>query len=140
MRATRENDVSEPTSLRAVVVIPGVKLKTPGNSGREHWAVIARRTREHRALARLFCSQLGTATRDQLRAAPRLRVRFVRIGGKKMDTSNVVAACKGLQDGLCDWLGVDDGSDWYDWQWPVQESGEVGVRIELSAVPDVPVA
>ncbi len=120
--------------VRAVVTIPGLKLKAPGNSGhgRGHWAVAARDTKEQRALARLYCAQLGPEVKAALLAAPRLKVRFVRVGGRKMDTTNVVAACKAIQDGMCDWLGVDDGSDWYDWQWPAQESGEVGVRIELT--------
>ena len=52
-----------------------------------------------------------------------------------MDTPNVVSACKGLVDGVCDWLEVDDKSDWYDWQWPKQESGEYAVRIELTGIP-----
>lgn len=80
--------------VRAVVTIPGVKLKTPNNSGHEHWAVAARRAKEHRSLARLFCSQLGAEVKRQLLQVPRLKVRFVRIGGRKMDTTNVVAACK----------------------------------------------
>lgn len=129
--------VGEECGLRVVVTIPGVKLKTEGNR-REHWAVAARRAKEHRSLARLFCSQVGTATRDRLRDAPRLRVRFVRIGGKRMDRTNLVSACKNLQDGVCEWLGVDDGSDWYVWEWPEQESGDHAVRVELTAVVSPP--
>lgn len=124
--------------MKAVVTVPGVKLKTPGNSGHGrggHWAAAARLAKEHRALARLYCSQLGADVKAALLAGARLKVRFVRVGGRKMDPTNVVAACKHLQDGLCDWLGVDDKSDWYDWQWPGQEPGEHGVRIELEAVP-----
>jgi hypothetical protein len=122
--------------MRAVVTIPGVKLKTPGNSGhgRGHWAVAARHAKEQRAVARLYCSQLGNEVKAALLAGARLKVRFVRIGGRKMDPTNVVAACKHLIDGMCDWTGVDDSSDWYEWLWPAQESGAVGVRIELETV------
>ncbi len=114
-----------------VVILPGVKLKTPTNR-RDHWAIGGRRSREERALARMLCSMLGPKVRDELRAAPRLKVKFVRVGGRKMDTTNIVAAIKALIDGMCDWLGVDDKSDWYDWQWPTQEKGEASVRIELT--------
>ncbi len=114
-----------------VVILPGVKLKTPTNR-REHWSIGGRRSREERGLARLLCAQLGPKVRDELRAAPRLKVKFVRVGGHRMDTTNIVAACKAIQDGLCDWLEIPDSSDWYEWQWPTQEKGEASVRIELT--------
>jgi len=120
--------------MKAVVVtIPGIKLKTPGN-GREPWYVAAKRAKEQRGAARLACLTLGREVKDTLLALPALRIRFVRVGGRKMDPTNLVGACKHVQDGLCDWLGVDDSSDWYRWEWPVQESGsDYAVRIELGA-------
>lgn len=118
------------TTNTAAVTIPGLKVRTPGN-GRRVWQVEAREAKEQRAVAKLFCSQLGTAVRDAARSAPRLSVRFVRIGGRKLDPTNLVGAMKHVQDGMADWLGVDDRSDWYHWEWPTQEAGECGVRIEL---------
>ena len=121
------------SQMRVVVTIPGVRLKTPNNSGRGHWAEIARRTREHRGLARIYLSQLGGEVKADLLASPRLGVRIVRVGGRKMDIPNILAARKGLIDGLADWLGVDDKSDWYDWRMPTQEPGaEYAVRFELT--------
>lgn len=121
-------------TLRVVIAIPGLRVKTIGNT-RVHWRVEAKEAREQRALTIMHCRMIGNNVRDQLRAAKSLKVKFVRIGGRKLDKTNCVGAFKHVQDSLCEWIGVDDSSDWYDWQWPTQESGDgYSVRIELEAV------
>lgn len=120
--------------MRAVVTIPGVRLKPPGNR-REHWRVVQRRAAAEKTAATLYCRNLGADTRAALQAAPRLAVRFVKVGGRKMDSDNLVAALKYYRDAVADWLGRDDGDDWFRWEWPAQEPGkEYSVRIELEAV------
>lgn len=121
-----------PAELCVTVTIPGVRVKTPGNT-RAAWQVEYRRAKSERELAKAYVLALPAETLKRLRGAKRLRVTFVRLGGRKMDRTNLVGAFKHVQDGMCDALGKDDASDWYDWQWPTQEAGECGVRIELEA-------
>jgi hypothetical protein len=120
-------------ALTAVVTIPGLALKTPGNR-REHWRAVAARARVEKDLTRLALLALGRDVRDRLRAAPRLRVRFVKTGGRKCDSDNLVAALKHVRDALAESFARDDGDDWFEWVWPGQEpGGPAGVRIELTA-------
>ena len=117
--------------LTVVVTIPGLQLKSPGNR-LEHWRARSRRANSQKDVVRFHLLALGRGVRDRLAAAPRLAVRFVRVGGRKMDSDNLVAALKHCRDALADWLQIDDGSDWYDWRWPTQEPGSgYAVRIEL---------
>ena len=118
-----------------VVTLPGLVLKAPDNR-REHWRVVAKRAAAEKLATLAALSQVGTAVRAQLRAAPRLAVRFVKTGGRTWDSDNLVAGLKHVRDGLALWLGPDDGSDWYEWLWPRQEPGAVGVRLELWPLTD----
>lgn len=118
--------------MNVVVTVPGLILVNPLNGSWGHWSTKSKRRREQKTLTRLYLSQLGARTREALAAAPALRVRFVRVGGRKMDSDGLVAALKAPRDAVAEWLGVDDGSDWYVWEWPGQEAGAVGVRIEMT--------
>jgi hypothetical protein len=120
--------------LRVVVTVPGLRVTTPGNS-RKHWRVEAKRARRERLATLLACKeQVADATRAALLKAPRLRVRFVRVGRRRLDCVNTFGALKHVIDGMADWLKVDDGSDWYSWEIPTQEKGDDAVRIELEAM------
>ncbi len=116
-----------------VVIIPDLRVNTPGNS-RTHWRVEAKRAKQERLLANLACSQLGSKVKKQLLAAKKLKVTFVRVGMRKLDRTNCVGAMKHCQDGMCDWLGIPDSSDWYEWEWPIQERGDDAVRIILEPI------
>lgn len=132
-RAERVRDQLR-TTLAVVVNMPGVVTVSEANTNsRQHWAVLMKRKNAQKAATRLYLSQLSTDTKRRLKAAAKLRVRFVRIGGKKLDDDNARSAAKYIRDALAEFLGVDDKSDWYEWLPPVQESGERGVRIEMFA-------
>ena len=119
--------------LTVVVTIPGLRVESETNN-REHHMKRYRRSKTQKELTRAYLALLGRGVRDRLRASPRVVVRFVRVGGRKMDSDNLVAALKHCRDALADWLQIDDGSDWYDWRWPTQEPGSgYAVRIELEA-------
>jgi hypothetical protein len=54
------------------------------------------------------------------------------MGGRKMDSDNLVGSLKHVRDAVAEWIGVDDGSAWWAWEWPAWEPGKpFGVRIEL---------
>lgn len=120
--------------MRCVVTIPGLRVTTPGNT-RRHWAAERKDAAAQRAAGKLAVLSLGRDALDVLRAAPKIRVRFVRVGGRKMDPTNLVSAFKHCQDGMADAIGIDDGSDRYAWEWPAQEPGAgYAVRIELETL------
>lgn len=130
----RKPSVAPPAQpeLRAVVTVPGVPVVAEANR-RDHWAVRRRRGLVQKAAALKALVALGPAVRDRFRAAEVVTVRFVRIGGKRLDSDNLVGGFKAIRDQLAKWLLVDDGSDRLRWEWPAQEAGEKGFRIELTA-------
>jgi hypothetical protein len=60
-----------------------------------------------------------------------LRVTFTRLGGRKMDRSNLPAAMKGCEDAIAYLLGADDGSPQWHAFFEQEPGGEVGVRIDV---------
>ena len=122
--------------LKVVVTIPGLKVKSEMNL-REHHMVTYRRKRDQKALTRLFLAQLGKDARDALAAAPKVTVRFARIGGRALDSDNATTAFKFVRDAVADWLGKSDGpGSGIEWAMPPdQEPGEPGIRITLEATP-----
>lgn len=99
---------------------------------RDHWFVKRRRQKEQQEATHAALITLGADIRARLIDSPTITVRFVRIGGKRLDSDNLVSGFKAIRDALAKWLRVDDGSDRLKWEWPVQEYGERAVRIELS--------
>jgi len=63
-----------------------------------------------------------------------LRLRFVRLGGRRLDNSNVPAATKGVEDAVAYLLNANDGDPrWGVPEWG-QEPGLVGVRVEIEVM------
>jgi hypothetical protein len=114
-----------------VVTVPGLKVVSEANT-KCHWAERWRRAGEQKAATLVALTGVGRGVRTRLQAARGLKVRFVRVGGKKMDSDNLAGAFKAVRDELARWLGVDDGDDWYTWEWPAQEHGERCIRIEMT--------
>ncbi len=63
-----------------------------------------------------------------------LRVRLTRLGGRKLDRSNLPTALKAVEDAVAFMIGADDGSPQWCAEWHQEPGGNVGVRIELSRV------
>lgn len=61
-----------------------------------------------------------------------LRVKFIRLGGRKLDRSGIPAACKGVEDAVAWVLGIDDGSPLWRPDWDQEIGGATGVRIEVT--------
>lgn len=60
-----------------------------------------------------------------------LRVKFVRLGGRKLDLSGIAAACKGVEDAVAYLLGADDGDPRWKPEWDQEVGGLVGLRVEI---------
>lgn len=117
-------------SVRAVVTVPGLRVQSL--NVKEHWSARSRRVNAEKAAVALALSTLGTGTAAALRASPKLSVRLVRLGGRKLDRDNLAAAFKGTLDATCKWLRCDDGDEErLAIAWSQEPGGEYGVRIEL---------
>lgn len=120
-------------SLTVVVVVPGLRLKSL--NVRENHFARARRVSEERLAVAAALSQVGPTLTDALRGAPRVLVRFTRIGGRPLDSDNCVGAFKGCRDEVAKWLRKSDAAgSGVDWAMPVAQEPGAGyaVRIELS--------
>lgn len=62
-----------------------------------------------------------------------VRVRFTRIGGRKLDRSNLPSACKAVEDVTAFFLGANDGSDLWKAEFEQEPCDGLGVRIEFMA-------
>jgi len=96
---------------------------------RDHWAVKARRAKSQRQQAYLLTGALKT-----LRLPA--RIMLVRVGGRAMDTDNLVRAFKSVRDGIADRLEINDGSYVVTWQYD-QIKGEPkqrGIKVVATSV------
>lgn len=69
-----------------------------------------------------------------------LRVVLTRLGGRKLDRSNIPAATKGVEDAVAFMLGCNDGDMRWRAEWDQEPGGPVGVRVEVSAYENAKVA
>ena len=115
------------------ITIPGMRVASL--NVREHWARRARRCSVQKAAVILALrGTVPTATLKALRAAPRVNVRLVRLGGRKLDRDNLAGAFKPVLDGVCQWLAVDDGDEErLGIEWRQEPGGDYGVRVEIAA-------
>lgn len=93
---------------------------------REHWAVRARRAKQHRTAALVIPKHPV-----ELPAV----VTITRIAPRQLDSDNNVSACKAIRDGIADRFGMPDNSPLIEWRY-AQEKGRAGqyaVRVELEA-------
>ncbi len=104
-----------------------------GDNSRSLGAQIGRKGHERTACCRVFATQhrVWAAFVDLLAAGVGVRVTLTRLGGRKMDASNVVAAFKFVQDCCADWLGVDDADPRIEWRYGQKPGGDNGVEVRL---------
>ena len=130
--------MSTPPPAAVTLTVEGVRVESESNRRDAHWAVRAKRARMQGDLVRLALSQID---RKPFAAAPRLRVTFQRIMGKRgraFDSGdNLNGSFKFVRDVVARVFAVDDGDPWWDWKYdPEQVRGkEYGVRIRFEAVP-----
>lgn len=64
-----------------------------------------------------------------------VRVRFVRLGGRRLDASNLPSATKAVEDAVAFMMGADDGDARWHPEWCQESGGLVGVRVEIEVMP-----
>lgn len=101
-----------------------VRLSGSQNA-REHWATRSKRVKAERMGARLRLAAAGNPPPgDWL-------VVLTRVGPRELDDDNLAGACKGVRDGVADYLGIDDGDKRIKWAY-AQARGPYGVRITVA--------
>jgi hypothetical protein len=84
---------------------------------RECWQAKQRRAKTHRAAVKLA---LG---RDIKGPPPPYVITLTRIGPRVLDPGNLEASFKHIQDGVADWLGIDDGDKRLTWRYEQRREG-----------------
>ncbi len=118
-----------PGGWRMTLAVPGLVLVSEANS-RDNWTI--RRSRS-------AAQQLALGRR--LLACPRpplpVRVTFVRLGRRVLDSDNLAGGCKYVQDLVARWLGCDDG-DASAVRWAYrQRPGDPGLVLTFRPFPGV---
>ena len=84
-----------------------VKIESEANC-REHWRKKAARVKYHRKLASVLTA---SAMIDSEKLTSPIVIKFVRVGKRRLDDDNLASGFKAVRDGVCDALGIDDGSE-----------------------------
>jgi hypothetical protein len=97
---------------------------------RGHWSKKARIVKRQRAVV-----AMALRAKAFWNVNCRCRVTLVRVAPRQLDGDNCIASMKAIQDGVADWLGVDDRSPVVAWAYQ-QERGRPkyqAVRILVEA-------
>ncbi len=100
------------------VTLP-LRLVTLENQ-REHWAKKAKRAKEQRSLAKW---SIGWHAFDFVGGdtSTAYIVRLTRVAPRKLDPGNFQGCFKHVQDGVADWLGIDDGDPRIEWVYQQEQ-------------------
>lgn len=121
---------------RSIAVNEGIIFELPVRveslqNLREHWqAEAARKKRERGGTLRRMREMVGSVRLCSTVRAP-LVVTLVRLGPRALDYSNMVGGCKHFQDGVADWLEIDDGSPLLEWVYLQEKSKAYGLRVKV---------
>lgn len=91
---------------------------------REHWAVRARTAKTQRQVAAL---SLWGKPKPK---AP-MTITLTRVGVRKLDSDNLAASLKHTQDGIADWLCIDDGDERLTWVYRQRLGKQYAVDVEF---------
>jgi hypothetical protein len=122
-RVARDGPLSVVLASASAVTILGLRVATTKNS-RVHWRAKAARVKFERRSAILACVNMRQPTFPCV-------VKLTRVGPRKLDANNASETLQAIQDGVADWIGVDDGDETRVlWEYE-QEVGSYAVRIEI---------
>jgi hypothetical protein len=99
---------------------------------REHWRAKYNRGDIQRTALILAWNAAGLSLGQKPYTRSGVRVRWVKLGGKRLDSDNLAGAFKQLRDCLAGWLGLDDGDERIAWEYAQEPGGPVGVRVTIT--------
>jgi hypothetical protein len=100
---------------------------------REHWAAKARRTKQRFVAGVLVGAAVGKSHGRWLGAG--MVVALVRVAPRALDSDNLAASMKAVQDGVADALGIDDADGRVTWRYEQRRGApkEYAVEVRLMA-------
>jgi len=124
------------TAVPVTVTVPGLRIRSVANL-REHWSVRRKRVNDEKLALMAELLRVPQAVAESVRCTGGpLRVRFVRLGGKPLDSDNLASGFKACRDQLAKWLGRDDGTRaGIEWHYAQELAKGYGVRVTVEAMP-----
>ena len=138
-RAPASEGRKPPALVAPLFTPPGcwvLPIATASEANGREWRPRSTRTQ---AARRAVSAHLGRALvwaaafAAHYHAGGALRVAITRLGGHRLDRSNLPAALKATEDAVALVLGADDGDPRWRPSWDQEPGGPVGVRVELAA-------
>ncbi len=110
-----------------------IEVKSESNL-REHWAQKNRRKNEQSFIVRTLikCSSL-VRWQQAFQKGP-LRITFTKLGGRRLDRSNLPVSFKGIEDTFAWLMGCNDGHGNWRPAWEQEPGGPVGIKIRIEAI------
>jgi hypothetical protein len=112
-------------------------IKTVSEANRrDHWTKKHKRAKAQRGAAFMYCrivfghSPLSTIDNNQP-----VTVELTRCATRKLDRDNLYSSVKHIVDGVCDWLGIDDGDKLFNlncYQEFKSKSNELKLKIIIA--------
>jgi hypothetical protein len=125
-------DAARPAANQLLLHLP---LRTVSETNaHEHWRARQKRAKLHRGWVAIAFS--GPHARQWLAEhgkAQRFIVTITRLGKRLLDSDNLASSQKAVRDGIADALGIDDGSDRFDWRYEQKTGKEYGVEVAVEA-------
>lgn len=118
------------------VHISGLRLVSEMNGSHGHWSFKNKRKTHHHTVIHAALGTFRGIVLDRIamwreRRERVLVVDIVRIGPRTLDSDNVAASAKWCRDSIAARLGVDDGSDKYEWRYS-QRKGPYAVEVTIA--------
>jgi hypothetical protein len=116
-----------------MVTIIDLKINITGlnKSNRyQHWgksSTIANRQRNLAAIVVANNRVLGKISSH----SPRFIISFIRSGKRLLDNDNLIGGLKHIRDGVCDAIGINDGSDKIEFRYTQRKEPFYKLRIEI---------
>lgn len=120
----------------AVELVLPLVLKSAPNLREHHMARARRVKKERQVVADGFDTLLPSPYSPMIPIGYVVTVNLTRIGGRGLDDDNLQGSLKGARDQVAEWVGLDDGSKIYDWQYAETPGPVWGVGIRIRCHPD----
>lgn len=120
--------------MKLVTTVPGVKIVSEANL-RQHWSARAKRAKLQKHHTATAVQLFGRDCHRAVIAAPRVNVKLVRLGGRRIDSDNLIGGFKAVRDQIATWCGRDDRHDEiYTWIYAQENAHTPGFRIEIEVL------
>ena len=107
-------------------------IETKSEINLRSWRCRAKRSKTARnVVGNYFPQDAATFFRLKWITGHGLRITLTRLGGRKLDRSNLPTALKATEDGVAEMIGANDGDERWQASWHQEPGGPVGVRIEV---------